>query len=182
VTTPIQDFETQLDHTCREAIRRMGRRSATVMDEWAAHGALSNSRIIIALADAFEAEWRELVEIVVADMRAFATATRTARPKLIEAARRCLLEALPSIRQISRMEKPRDGYPARVLSGECLKRVEAAVPYLEMRLRQFELKVGEPNSRGRLQMALSDVSRQTIAGLLVVVIVAAAAAIWSIWF
>jgi hypothetical protein len=150
------------------------------MGEWAAQGALGNSRIMIALTDAFEAQWRTLVERAVADMRDFTVATGISRRKLLGIARRRLLEALPTLRKKSRVEKPENGYTARVLSGDSLRRVEALVPYLDLQFRQFELGVGQPKVRSKIGAFFGEVSGQTIAGLLVLAIAAAVVTIWSI--
>ena len=176
----ISDFEAQLEHRCNETGRSMGRKSAEILGNAAAQGTLGNSRLVIVLTDAFEAQWRSLVDGATEDMRGFITATNTRRARLINAARQQMLTTLPIIRTASRVEKPENGYPARILAGDSLKRVEALKPYMEMRLRQFELGIGEPPKSNRIMAFFRDLSWQTLIAALATLLLTAIVAIWAV--
>jgi hypothetical protein len=158
----------------------MGRKSAEILADAAAQGALGNSRLVIVLTDAFEAQWRLLVDSAIEDMRGFITASNTKRVRLISAARQQMLATLPIIRTASRIEKPENGYPARILVGESLKRVEASTSYMEMRLRQFELGIGEPLKSNRIMAFFRELSWQTLVAALAALLLTAIVAIWAV--
>lgn len=162
-------FREQLAHRCTEAVRLLGADSAQIMAKAARDGALSSNRIVFSLMDALEAGWRALIDGAMSDARDFEIATKTKRVDLVEETKRQLMRVLPTMVTASKVDRSRSGFQNTAMLQSVSERIVELDPYLQMKLRQFRQKTGEPEKR---KTDLHKFSRDLAVALLV------AAAAW----
>lgn len=131
-------FHGQMNLRIRESVRGLGHRTAAMVAASAHRGMLDNSRASFPLIDALEEEWRSLLAGAFQDAKEFIAATNVERAALVPILRQKLESTLPHLIGASRLSNPRPIWP------DVSDRISDLLPVLELRLRQFQLGVGEP--------------------------------------
>lgn len=134
----LSPFHGQLNLRIRESVRSLGKRSAEAIGVAVKRGMIDNSRASFPLIDALEEEWRSFLAGAFQDAKEFRAATNVARADLISILRQKLESTLPHLIEASMLSRP------RAIWADVSDRISDLLPVMELRLRQFQLGIGEP--------------------------------------
>jgi hypothetical protein len=131
-------FHGQLNIRIRDSVHALGTKAASAIGASAHRGMLDNSRAPFPLMDALEEEWRSLLEAAFQDAREFRAATNVDKSTLLPVLRQKLESTLPHLLEASRLNNPRP------IWADVSDRINDLMPRLQLRLKQYELGIGEP--------------------------------------
>lgn len=135
----VEDYKYSLAEMAAQTILALGQKTAAIYGEAARTGNLGNSRLVFPLIDALEASWRDLVDYALDLLGRFASHTNIPRGELLAATEGELTRALDPLKYHSRIE-PREGaWEKRPPGGQTVARMDALLPFMHQKLREFEI-------------------------------------------
>lgn len=142
------DFRGLLQHRRDDAKAALGNETSQLQSKAAAQGRLRSGYLGLQYIAATERAWRALVDTSLDDLRRFTQRTNLEIDMLVSAAREELSNALAHLREASKFDGTaggsfRDSNAAMHRFDEEWAKLP---PYLDLKLRQFELGVDQPAS------------------------------------